>query len=215
MKTLRILTNQSFGKWRVTGPAENRNGRPHWRCECECGAAREVAHSNLIYGLSISCGCSKRTHGHTLKGIKSPTMRSYQSMVARCIHPSNPAHEHYQARGITICDRWLSGEAGGSGFECFLSDMGERPSKLFTIERTDNRKGYEPSNCCWATRREQARNRSTTNLHTYQGEMLTLRELSEKTAISYEVLRYRVTRRGLPVETAISLGPDKPYRLPV
>lgn len=135
-------------------------------------------------------------------------------MVARCIHPSNPAYEHYQSRGISLCDRWLNGDGHLNGFECFLADMGARPSKLFTIERNDNTKGYDPSNCSWATRRSQARNRSTTNLHSYQGQMLTLRELSEKTKISYEVLRYRVTRRGLPVETAVSLGPDKPHRLP-
>jgi len=135
-------------------------------------------------------------------------MRCYQSMLARCTQSSNPAYEHYKQRGITLCARWLTGEGQLNGFECFLSDMGERPAKL-TIERIDNDKGYEPSNCCWATRREQARNRSTTNLHQYKGRMFTLRELSEKTKIPYDVLRHRVTRCGVPVEAAIKLGPDK------
>jgi len=214
MRTLRILTDQSFGKWHVTEPAESKNGRAYWFCECECGTTRNVSHANLIYGLSVSCGCSKRTHGHTKNGIKSPTMKSYQSMVARCIHPSNPAFAHYQQRGISICSRWLNGEDGISGFGCFLADMGERPSEDFTLERNDNAKSYEPSNCSWATRRAQARNRSTTNLHTYKGQSLTLREWSEAYSIPYEVLRHRVSRAGVSIETAIELGRSKPYRLP-
>jgi hypothetical protein len=147
-------------------------------------------------------------------GIPSPTMRCYKSMLARCTQPSNPAFAHYQRRGITICDRWLIGEGVLNGFECFLADMGERPSALFTIERIDNDSGYGPSNCQWATRRQQARNRSTTNLHSYLGKDLTLREWAEAYDIPYEVLRHRVSRAGIPIGTAIELGNAKPYRLP-
>ncbi|MBZ9873078.1 hypothetical protein LB542_19715 [Mesorhizobium sp. BR1-1-9] len=147
-------------------------------------------------------------------GIPSPTMRCYQSMLARCTQPSNPAFAHYQQRGITLCQRWLNGEGALNGFECFLADMGTRPSKLFTIERTDNDKGYEPSNCRWATRREQARNRSSTTLHFHDGREMTLREWGEAYGIPYEVLRHRVSRAGIPISAAIKLGRSKPHRLP-
>jgi hypothetical protein len=72
-------------------------------------------------------------------------------MWQRCGNPKHPAFSRYAERGITICERWRS-------FECFLSDMGERPSGL-TLDRLDNARGYEPGNCRWATRKEQIRNR--------------------------------------------------------
>ena len=52
------------------------------------------------------------------------------------------------------CPRWL----GPDGFLNFLADMGERPRSL-TLDRVDNDGGYQPSNCRWATPKEQAANR--------------------------------------------------------
>ena len=72
-------------------------------------------------------------------------------MRARCNNPGHPQYSDYGGRGITICDRW-------NDFSLFVEDMGERPDG-HTLDRKENDGNYEPSNCCWATKPQQQRNR--------------------------------------------------------
>lgn len=110
-------------------------------------------------------------HGHARMRKHTPTYRTWNMMLARCRNPNFPGFRYYGARGISVCERWLS-------FQNFLADMGERPSLDHSIDRIDSGRGYEPSNCRWATHKEQRRNQKR-NRQVERSDGLRFRTMAE------------------------------------
>lgn len=98
------------------------------------------------------------SHPEKKAAVYTPGRKSWDSMKGRCYNPKEAGYDNYGGRGIKVCDRWLHGENGMTGFECFIADLGERPTKGHSLDRIDSDGDYTPENCCWATRREQVWN---------------------------------------------------------
>lgn len=102
-------------------------------------------------------------------GIKPSWYNAWQNMKRRCLNPNNANYERYGARGITICDEWMTAQ----GFKAWVEVSGWREG--LSIDRIDNDGDYCPSNCRWVSRAENSRKKSTTKLTFEQAQEIRAR----------------------------------------
>ncbi len=149
------LRGQRFGRLVAI---ERVPSAPHrytkWKCVCDCGGEHIVPTKSLTCGEIKSCGCayyeSKIKHNMT----KTRPYKAWMNMKSRCFDPKNNRYHNYAGRGITVCDEWLH---DFMAFYDWAMANGYRDD--LTLDRRDNDGNYEPSNCRWATAKEQAQNR--------------------------------------------------------
>ena len=180
-------------------------------CRCECGTEKWILEEHVKNGHTRSCGCVRKQtsserrykHGDTVAGKGSGKRKcsveynTWSGMKERCYNAASKYYKYYGGRGIELCPRWLE------SFNNFLADMGRRPSPKHSIDRIDNDGNYEPGNCHWATRLEQAANKRSTRKLTLNGETHHLRDWSSVTGIKRATISNRLFS-GWTVEEALT-----------
>lgn len=198
-----LKVGDAFGRWTVVGPSDARAAShdKYVRVVCTCGKEKGVLVTGLRSGRSNSCGCLNRevlrTRSQTHGMSTDPIYAVWNSMLGRCYREGDSNFKNYGARGIKVCERWHT-------FENFLADMGERPTEKHSIERKDNDGDYEPGNCKWATKKEQARNTRRTRLFSFQGRSLTTAEWAAEVGIKEATLSSRLRLYGWSLKRALT-----------
>lgn len=188
------ISGSRFGRLVLLKFIPNNTRYAKYLCRCDCGVEKIIDKHALTNGNTLSCGCfqkdnpSRVLHGHSGKN-RTKTYNSWAAMMDRC-HWGGHAlmFARYGAIGVRVTPKWHD-------FAGFLEDMGERLPGT-SIDRIDNNKGYEPGNCRWATRQEQALNTSLTIFARYKGVETTVYMLCDELGISRKALRSRAVRRG-------------------
>ena len=185
----------------------------YWNCVClykGCGNHFvRSRHALLKHKEDANCGCYCKEksakgkhkyliehsicmypHGKRLRGI-------LDAMKKRCYKPYAKSYKDYGAKGVKICDEWLN-----DPFAFYNWAMANGYSDELTIDRIDPMGNYEPDNCRWVDFYTQNNNRRDTVKYDFEGESLTLAEISRKVGVNYTTIKERI-RRGYSLQDAV------------
>jgi len=195
------LTGQRYGYLTVLSRVENdRFKRARWLCRCDCGKEVVAGSNNLRTGQVASCGCARAvttrkrltTHGMT-DGVLYNIWRGIRQ---RCNNPHSHAFKNYGGRGVSVCKEW-------DKFENFYSwGMSHGYRKGLSIDRIDVNGNYEPKNCRWADRLQQANNTRRTKFIEYNGEKHATAEWARKLGLSRRGFASRIA--NMTIEDAMT-----------
>ena len=196
------LTGQRFGRLTVIERAKNSGTHTTWLCMCDCGNKHSALGCHLKSGRTKSCGC---LHNEQLKdrslihGLSNSRLNKiYRKIKDRCYNSNYKEYSYYGGRGIMMCDKWRK------DFMAFYEwAITNGYADDLTIDRIDTNGNYEPSNCRWSTKKEQANNKRNNRRLAYNGETRTIAEWSEQLGENYDSLYRRLAKNNWQLERCL------------
>ena len=206
MPVSQCLIGKRFGQSLVIKRIEkNKYGAWVWECLCDCG--KKFRRTSAHLKMRVSCGClalknHARARGRIPHGMtRFPEHKIWIGIRARCSERGDVSGRYY-ARGIRICPEWTN------NFPAFFEAVGPRPTLAHSIDRIKNDKGYEPGNVRWATKEEQANNKTNNVTIEFNGKSQTLSQWAREFGVSVDLLS-RKTKAGVPIHLALKRRPPQ------
>ena len=204
---MKNIIGNKYNKLTVLNFEKKELRKNHWRyyykCKCECGKTTIVERDNIVSGKTKTCGCS-RSEAKTKHNLcHSRIYKIYNDMKKRCYNKKSKSYKNYGERGIVICKEWLN------DFMNFYNwSMENGYADNLSIDRINVDGDYEPSNCRWATQKEQANNTRRNRYLTYKGETHTISEWSDIYNLKSATIRARLAY-GYTPEQALEMPINK------
>ena len=169
------------------------------KCRCVCGKERLIIKSQVLHGLTKSCGCKSKLCCTKHGDRKKPLYSVWRSMRYRCNTVSNPAYKSYGGRGIKVCKEW---DESYEAFRAWAYEHGYKEG--LSIDRIDNNGNYCPENCRWVSLAEQQNNKRSNRYFIYNGKQYTLTQLAKLAKMSVTSFEYRISVKNMSVEEALT-----------
>ena len=204
MKQIEDHTNEVYGKLKVIEFVERKNRKTYWKCQCDCGNEIILPITYLTTGDTKSCGCLRKEISaktqHKKAFVKNKRLYAiWIDMRRRCYNDKRSNYVYYGAKGINICDEWKN------DFKKFQEwSFKNGYTDDFTIDRINNKKGYEPDNCRWITTFEQNNNMTTNHKIEYKGKIYnSMSSFCREKQIDYNKFRQKI-REGYNIQVALN-----------
>lgn len=195
------IKGRKFGKLTAVEFIKETKDGFFWAFKCDCGNTFNLYDTMIKIGIVKDCGCSdiRKDRKWNMKNRdgSNPLYKKWISMKDRCLNENCTIYQRYGGAGITICDEWVN---DFDRFRKWAIKNGWENGK--TIDRINNKKGYSPQNCRWATKKQQERNKTSNVYVEYNGEKKLLIEWCEIFGLKYFKTYRRIKIFGWDAEKA-------------
>jgi len=146
------ITGQVFGKLTVIGFSHvTENGQAKWDVSCECGGSNKVTYGNLIYGNTLTCGCSRK-EGRNKKAVGVSSFNNRYGSYKQAAKVRNLIFDLSKDQFKEI----VTQPCHYCGSEEFMPFTAQNCNGHFYghgVDRIDSSKGYFIENCLPCCRR--------------------------------------------------------------